>query len=107
MIKDEFRRALDGTFNSLPSLPVESEWQYGQLAFALRSNTNPRSPITGVIVYNCEKVKQTPRSAIVWAIEQVWKKGSGYLPNFPYRIILDKHSNVKLISKELNQWTKK
>ncbi len=102
MIRDEFRRALSEMFDSLPDLPIESEWQYGQIAFALRSNTNPRSPITGVIVYNCEKVKQTPRSAIVWAVELVWKRGSGYLPNFPHRILLKKHSNLKLISKELN-----
>lgn len=102
MIKDKFRRALDETYRSLPSLPIESEWRYGQIAFALRSNTNPRSPITGIIVYNVEKIKQTPRSAIVWAIEQVWKKGSGYLPNFPYKIRLQKHGNAKLIAKELN-----
>ena len=102
MIKDEFRRALDKTFNALPSLPIESEWQYGQVAFALRTNTNPRSPIMGIIVYNCEKVKQTPRSAIVWAMDVVWRKGKGYLPNFPYRVRFSQRGNVKLISKTLN-----
>lgn len=102
MIKDEFRRALDETFKSLPSLPIESEWRYGQVAFTLRSNTNPRSPITGVIVYNVEKIKQTPKTTIIWAIEVVWRKGKGYLPNFPYKVRLRKHGNAKLISKEMN-----
>lgn len=104
MIKDDYRRALSQTFESLPDLPIESEWRYAQLAFALKPNTNPRSPISGLLVLNCEKVKQTPKSVIVWPFEQVWRKGKGYLPSFPYRILVAKHSNVKLISKELNSW---
>lgn len=102
MIKDEFRRALDNTFKALPDLPIAGDWHYGQVAFALRVNTNPRSPISGIIVYNVEKVKQTPKCVSVWAIEVVWRKGKGYLPNFPYRIRLEKHGNLKLISTKLN-----
>lgn len=102
MIKDEFRRALDQTYKALPDLPIGGDWHHGQVAFALRSNTNPRSPISGIIVYNVEKVKQTPKCVSVWAIEAVWRKGKGYLPNFPYRIRKGKHGNLKLISTKLN-----
>ena len=102
MIKDEFRRALDQTYKALPDLPFKGDWHYGQVAFALKSNTNPRSPITGIIVYNCEKIKQTPRTTVVWGISVVWRKGKGYLPNFPYKVYLNRHGNAKLISTKLN-----
>jgi hypothetical protein len=102
MIKDPFRQAISDTFESLPNLPLESLSHYGQVAFLLRSNTNPHSPPTGLIVYNVELVKRTKDTAILWPIEVVWRKGKGILPNFPYKARIKKHGNLKLISDKLN-----
>ena len=102
MIKDPFKKAIADTFASLPDLDLGEMGQYGQVAFLLRSNTNPHSPPTGIIVYNVERVKRTKDTAIIWAIEVVWRIGKGILPNFPYKARLKQHGNMKLISDKLD-----
>lgn len=99
---DKARQALYDTYQALPNLNFDSEWRYGQVAFALNNTTNPQSALSGVVVYNVERIKDTPKCTFIWAFEMVWKKGKGKYPNFPYRVNKRKHSNVKLIAKELN-----
>lgn len=94
--KDGRKQAIYDTYSSLPSLPLQSEWEYGQMAFPLQSNHNQRSPMSGVAVYDVEKVKATPKSIIVWAIRKVWQEGEGIEPKFPYRIT-KQTSKLKLI----------
>lgn len=94
--KDREKQAIYDTYASLPSLPIMSEWEYGQIAFPLQANGNPKSPMSGVAVYDVEKVKATPKSVIVWAIRKTWQEGTGIEPKFPYRITKD-NSKLKLI----------
>lgn len=99
---DRYKQALYDTWASLPDLDLASDWRYGQVAIGLRPTTNPHSPLSGVAVYNVEKMLQTPKTVTIWAIETVWQKGKGYPPIFPYRVLLSKHGNLKLIAKTLD-----
>lgn len=90
-IRDKRKQAIFDTFHALPDLPFQGEWDCGQVAFPLETNHNPDNPMSGIAVYEVEKVKATAKSVIIWRLKTVWKIGEGKEPKFPYVINLKKH----------------
>ena len=96
-LKDEERGAVYDEYIALKDIGLSSWWRYGLVAFALQSNRNPNTPMSGYAVYACEAIRRTRKSVTVAPLQLVKMKGKGIAPRFPYVVRFGKNKNAKLI----------
>lgn len=98
--RSEEGKVVYDAFHALPDYPLDEPWEYGKMAFAITKNANPNTPQTGLVVYDVERVKATPKSVIVWAYRTSYIEGEGSLPKFPKVISKASHEYCRLIERK-------
>lgn len=99
-IRNPIAREAYDKFMALPSMQWGTlDTPYCVVAFALSTNSNPNTPLTGYAVYACEVIRMTGKSVTLWLGENVTRFGWGRLPKSPRTVIYAKSAWVKLIGK--------
>lgn len=99
-IRNPIAREAYDRFMAMPNMQWGAlDTPYCAVAFALSTNSNPNTPLTGYAVYACEVVRMTSKSVTLWLGEPIERYGWGRLPKNPLRVIYEKSQWVKLLGK--------
>ena len=100
-IRDKVAQECYDRFNAFHSYaPSDLEEPYVRVAFALSTNGNPYSPLSGLAIYDCEVIRYTAKSITLTPLATVETVGKGRLPKFPYTYVPTKNTSMKIIGKK-------